>query len=193
MTKINHRALRAKALRAIDDLRWVADHASEIANRANADVDDALRGRRYDGDGRGGAVLTAPEAHVDRRLSLTESGDVRVRADSTHEQITRFLGTITLATDSASVARDLAGELTTSTDLNDRREQSATARATGGRGDCENCGHFCSGSRNDRLVTPTTSDVNRAGAIAQCDPCLRYWRRHLELRPPRLWGDDTAA
>lgn len=47
------RDLRNRALRAIDtinDLRWIADNAEHIARLVNDNIDDALRGRSYDGD-----------------------------------------------------------------------------------------------------------------------------------------------
>jgi len=179
MRKLNHRTLRNTALRAIEDLQWIADHATRIADRANADLDEALRGRSYDGDGRGGNELTQPEAHADRRLHTT--------GDRVAEQITRLAGTINLAADTARAARTIAGDLTTSTTNDDRQAQSTIAKPAGGRGLCDNCGRWCSGDRNDRLITPVTSDTNRVGAIAQCPACLVYWKRNGELRPPRLW------
>lgn len=186
MRKLNHRTLRNSALQAIEDLQWIADHAQKIADRANADLDEGLRGRSYDGDGRGGAELTQPEAHADRRLHTT--------GDRIAEQITRLAGTVALIKDAASAARTIGGDLTTSTEVADRHEQSTVARPIGGRGTCDNCGRWCSGTRNDRLITPVTSDTNRTGAIAQCPACLVYWKRNSDLRPPRLWSaDDTTT
>lgn len=201
MRKLKHRALRAGALQAIDDLKWIADNAQTIADRANAEIDDGLRARRYDGDGRGGSELTGPESHIDQHLMRdqqgnpirTPAGNITLRPDATHEQITRFLGMLSLTVDNATTTRDLAGELITSHDLNDRQHQANVASTIGGRGHCENCSRWCEGTRNDRLITPTTSDTNRQGAIAQCPPCLVYWKRNGELRPPKLWNADELT
>lgn len=208
MAKINAQTLRASTIRALrdlerahDDLVWLRDHAQQIADRGNAELDDGLRGRAYDGDGRGGAALTSPEAHVERqlvrddqdRLIRDQYGRLVSRDDRTHEQITRFLGSIGLAVDASSAARAIGGAIVTSHDVADLTQQATNARPLGGRGKCENCGRFCNGDRNDRLVVPVTSDDHRDGRIAQCHTCLVYWKRNLELRPPRLWQDDTAA
>lgn len=192
MRKLSHRHLRNQALQAITDLQWIADNATAIADRANADLDEGLRGRSYDGDGRGGSELTQPEAHLERRLH-THDGQVHIDTDRIAEQITRLNGTITLTADTASAARTIAGDLTTSTTTDDRTAQSTIAKPAGGRGTCENCSRWCSGDRNDRLITPVTSDEHRDGAIAQCPTCLRYWNRNRELRPPRLWGNDNEG
>lgn len=188
MRKLNSRRLRNTALRAIEDLQWIAEHATRIADRANADLDEALKARNYDGDGRGGATSTSVEAHVERRLHDNDTID----PDRIARQITELAGTVRLAADSADAARSISGDLTTSVTSDDRQAQSTVAKPAGGRGLCDNCGRWCSGDRNDRLITPVTSDTNRIGAVAQCGACLKYWRRHGELRPPKLWSSDEG-
>jgi post-segregation antitoxin (ccd killing protein) len=207
MRKLNAKGLRARALRSKDiattDLQWIADNAEAIANRYNAELDDATRARAYDGDGRGGAELTGPEAHVDARMPKDTLGNiirdphgrpVITDPDQTLRHIANaMLGSVDLTATSATAARTEAGKLTTANDTGNRQAQATAARGTSGRGTCDNCGHWCEGTRNDRLVTPVTSDTNRAGAIAQCPACLRYWYRHGKLRPANRWDIDELA
>jgi hypothetical protein len=175
--RLNHRDIRDRALttiqtlrrldlnRAIDDLAWIADHAQQIADRANADVDDTQACAHYDGDHRGSADLTHPERHAQQRLD---------HPDQVYETMVRFAGMLRQTLDDARTTRQIAGQLTTSQDEQDRRTQSSVAGAnpTAGYGYCNNCGRRCPGTINDRI---------KAG---RCSPgCYEYHLRHGTERP----------
>ena len=182
MRKLNHRDLRNRALRAItviEDLQWIADHADHIARLTNDHLDDGLKGRNYDGDGRGGAELTSVEAHVDRRLHVNDHGHIHLDPDSIWETVTRLLGTLDLTTTTARSARTLASKLTIATTPADRKQQSSVAASIGtaGSGHCMHCNTWCPGTSTDRL---------RAG---RCEPCYRYrLDHHGNERPSELWS-----
>lgn len=156
------RDLRNRALRAIDtinDLRWIADNAEHIARLVNDNIDDALRGRSYDGDGRGHTDHSTVEAHLDRR---TDDHD-----HTTHDHIwcnvVRLLGTIDLITDSATTARRTAGEL-------GNIRASGESKLSAGAGTCSNCGRWCPGIANDRLKSGRCIRIGGIGS-----GCYEHW------------------
>lgn len=177
MRKLNHRTLRNTALRAIEDLQWIAEHAAAIAERANDDVDDALTGRSYDTVIRHTNELTGPERRGEHRAH---------HPDQVHEHMTRLVGTLGLARDAAGAARDEAGKLTVSADPRDRAAAARNALATGkaGSGACLNCNTYVPGIATDRL---------RAG---RCWACYAYRRDHYGNERPTggvVPGDQPAA
>lgn len=190
MRKLKHRDLRNRALAAIEDLRWIADNARNIADRANDDIDEAMKSPSYDTDGRGGAELTGPERHADRKIVMTRdaagnrvavrdaNGNPVMRKDTVQELMTKLLGTIGLAAQSARAARDISGNLITSQDTEDRKTQWSIASAipTAGKGHCSNCTRLCPGTRDDRIKS------------GRCAPgCYEYFVRHGTERPRALW------
>lgn len=173
--KLKHKQLVSWCAEAVECLTWVGNGAGMIADRANADMDDGLKGRSYDGDGRGSAELTQPERWAERAL---RHGDV------TSEQAAEFIQAVDDARRAALRARKLAGRLIRADDQANRDREAASAVASASRsigaGYCVNCNHYCAGTANDRL---------RSG---RCDPCRRYRERHHGMdRPRELWGDSV--
>jgi hypothetical protein len=182
MRKLKHREIERRIRQTIAELQWWLErddddtehrtHAELVTTRANDQVDEAIRARDYDGDGRGGAELTHPERHADR---LTR------RPDLIHERMTRLVGTLSLGLDTAKASRSIAGTLITSQDQRDRAASSAVASAIGtaGTGHCSNCNTWVPGTRDDRL---------KAG---RCEPCYRYCQdHHGNERPREQWGTE---
>lgn len=197
MARIVHRQIEELAAAIRAEAEWWLQrgangktNAQLVAERANADTDDALAGIDYAAVRRGGAELTPLEQRMERALAAKNY------RDEVTERIHRLNGLVREAKLNLRDARRIGGQLITTIDSEDLKEvhRVASISTTAARGYCENCGRWCEGTRDDRRVKPTTSQANRAGAIYQCDTCLRYWSRNLQLRPPKLWAaEDIVA
>lgn len=165
--KLKHKQLEGWVAATVADLTAVGAGMRSIVDRANADMDDGLKGRSYDGDGRGGSELTQPEAWAARTHS---------------DQVTRDMKAFRQALDDARRAARQArrlGEALALTRALTSADDPDISRTPAGAGDCINCGHTCSGLENDR---------KRAG---RCDACRMYRERHHGMdRPRELWASD---
>lgn len=160
------------------NLAWVESFAKQIAARANSDSSDAISGRAYDGDGRGGSELTQPERYAEAAIS----GHLH---DSAGDLAKELMFELRAAEQAARRARKVAGMILTS---QEERDQSAARKLAGadktpGNGNCIICTCYCSGIRTDRLVS------------GRCNTCLVYWERHHreEDRPRELWDQEKAS
>lgn len=164
-------------------MAWLECNAERIALRGNADCDEAIGGRSYEGVNRGGNDATHPE-----RYALTPKPDA-----STNDVVTFNNLLIDLAQTAAKL-RNVAAKilpawddetlpLTDRKSLRDAMSTASKAHTQIGAGACKVCTQYCSGARNDRLVS------------GRCDACLKYWDRHHrnEDRPRELWEQREAV
>lgn len=160
---------------------WLEANAQRIAERGNSDVDEGLKGRSYEGDGRGGSDSTSTE-----RLALAKA------VDPTAPHVIAFGGLLTQLAETARQLREVGAKIMPAWDdetrpLTERRSlrdsMTAAARAEKliGSGACRVCGSHCTGGARDRLVW------------SRCLTCFKYWDRHhrQEDRPRSLWGVST--
>lgn len=172
--KLKHKVIQSRAREAQGDLAWVEAFAVQIADRANSDMDDGLKGRSYDGDGRQGAdTPTQPESWA-----------MRDRDDVTTAQAREFAQALDDARRAARKARDMAGKLVRAEDPGNRNASNAAVlkENRAGVGTCIVCGHYEPGIRENRLVS------------GRCCACYRYWLRSGKRadRPAAMWSSDES-
>lgn len=185
MSRLKHRQLARTAAACEADmdqaalaLTWLRLNASEIAVRANSDMDDAPAGICYEPRPRGGSDANTP----------TETKAMRGQQDVAGQGARHLVRLLVEARDAARTAREKAekaervGRSLLAME-HDRAEQLVGVEQVKHDEDDTTKSAVCANPNCKRIVSQTPNDRLRGG---RCDACRMYFTRNGIERPREL-------